>query len=513
MTVTQYTDADGDAYGDPNAPVATCGETVAGVVHNDADCDDANPAVNPQGDEGAVVCDGLDNDCDGLTDGGFRVPDDYALPSYAVGAARDGDVVCVAPGTYVDNVDFGGDDVVMLGTGGSAETVLQGAGGAGPVLSFDTREAAAATVRGFTITGGDDSAGAGVYIRGADPTLEDLVITGNVCTSPETSCSGTGLYAEDSEFTLTHAEVRENEASSTYTYYPYDYGAGVALVRGAPTLTDVVIADNEANFPANAYYGAAYGTGLYVNASDPDLESVVISGNTVRHNGSTTADGPGLYLYNARGWYQNVTVVDNVSLAYGSYGGGVYVDSYSTATFVNLVVANNVAGGGDTAYAAGGGVFIAYSMVTMENADIVGNLALGSVGAAGGGLYGYYYSNATFDNVSVADNAATLAGAPYGGAVAYDGTYPPSVMAFTYSNFWNNGDNAFQGTTSPVGVAEGVIEADPAYRDISGASATTWDLTLTRDSALVDAGDPDIDDADGTRSDIGSRGGPYGDAW
>ncbi len=508
----QYTDADGDTYGDPNSPVETCGESIAGVVHNDADCDDTNAAVNPMGNEDEVICDGLDNDCDGTADGGFRVPADYALPSYAVGAARDGDIVCVSPGTYVDNVDFGGDDVTLLGTGGAEATILQGVPGEGPVVSFDTRESAAAVIQGFTITGGDDPVGAGVYIRGADPTLLDLIITDNACGATDTSCYGVGIYAEESSFTLSNSVVSGNEAYSTNPYYPYDYGAGIALVRGTPTLTDVAISDNTINFPGNAYYGGGYGAGMYVSSSDPDVERVVISGNIIRHNGTTYGQGGGLFVYASRGWFQNVTVVDNASLATYAYGAGIFVDSYNTTTMVNLVSANNVTGGGDTTNAYGSGLFVAYSTLYLENADIVGNLATGSAFSGGGGFYGYYYSNASFDNVSVADNEALSAGVANGGAMAYDTSYPPSAMAFQYSSFSGNGEVPFLACTSPVGTNE-VIEGAPKYVDTSGASATTWDLSLGRGSTLVDVGDPDIDDADHSRSDIGSRGGPDGDNW
>ncbi len=40
-----------------------------------------------------------------------------------------------------------------------------------------------------------------------------------------------------------------------------------------------------------------------------------------------------------------------------------------------------------------------------------------------------------------------------------------------------------------------------------------WDLTLSADSALRDAGDPDLTDPDGTRSDIGAHGGPGAEGW
>lgn len=63
-----YADADGDGFGDANTPVsAPCDDGVpSGTVTDNTDCDDAAAAVNPTGVES---CDGVDNNCDGLTDG------------------------------------------------------------------------------------------------------------------------------------------------------------------------------------------------------------------------------------------------------------------------------------------------------------------------------------------------------------------------------------------------------------------------------------------------------------
>ncbi|MCB9744079.1 MAG: FG-GAP repeat protein [Alphaproteobacteria bacterium] len=61
-----WVDADGDGYGDPEAPVAVC--TVGEGLSLDArDCDDSDAAISPAG---AEACDGVDQDCDGVVDEG-----------------------------------------------------------------------------------------------------------------------------------------------------------------------------------------------------------------------------------------------------------------------------------------------------------------------------------------------------------------------------------------------------------------------------------------------------------
>ncbi|MCB9765525.1 MAG: putative metal-binding motif-containing protein [Alphaproteobacteria bacterium] len=69
LTLTAWVDADGDGYGDTARPQWVCALD-AGLSAVDGDCDDADPAVNPDAEE---VCDGVDNDCDGQTDEAGRI--------------------------------------------------------------------------------------------------------------------------------------------------------------------------------------------------------------------------------------------------------------------------------------------------------------------------------------------------------------------------------------------------------------------------------------------------------
>ena len=63
---TWYEDADGDGYGDPESTSTACGAPVDHVADG-TDCDDAAADVHP---DAAEVCgDGLDQDCDGTSNG------------------------------------------------------------------------------------------------------------------------------------------------------------------------------------------------------------------------------------------------------------------------------------------------------------------------------------------------------------------------------------------------------------------------------------------------------------
>ncbi len=475
-------DADGDGHG-------------AAV-----DCDDADPAIHPGANESDTPCDGVDNDCDGRIDGGFRVPDDYALPSEAVAAASGGDSVCVGPGTYVDNVRFGGKDIQLIGVAGAAATVLMGATGGGSVVRFEDHESADALLRGFTISGGEAESGAGIYVGDRTwPTLEQLVVADNICLA--SSCAGTGIYLDGAGEMV----VRDTIVTRNLQWSPSPQAAGM-LIYGHAALTDVEVSFNEITVtgPPEMDSDTVLGGAILV-VGIVTFTRVSIVGNRVdlTPRPETSVYGVGLHLDHTNGTFQNVVVADNVALCAGSLAGGVYMEN-SHASFTNVVIAGNqldcdgrIRGGfGAGAYLGG--------TVTMTNVDIVGNALTGDSPGDYGGLYTY---DAVLTNVSVADNAiATPLPGAAGAMPIYEG------VTILYSSFSNNGDDPFGGAPSPIGTS-GVIEGTPDYLDLTSASAAAWDLTLGPGSDLRDAGDPAILDADGTRSDIGSRGGPLGLDW
>ncbi len=63
--LTYYVDADSDGYGTSESVQATP-PGPPGYATNSLDCDDANASINPGAVE--VLGDGIDNDCDGITD-------------------------------------------------------------------------------------------------------------------------------------------------------------------------------------------------------------------------------------------------------------------------------------------------------------------------------------------------------------------------------------------------------------------------------------------------------------
>lgn len=63
---TWYADTDQDGYGNPADSIVSCYQP-SGYIDNSEDCDDTNADIHP----GAEICNGIDDDCDGIIDDGL----------------------------------------------------------------------------------------------------------------------------------------------------------------------------------------------------------------------------------------------------------------------------------------------------------------------------------------------------------------------------------------------------------------------------------------------------------
>ncbi len=228
---------------------------------------------------------------------------DFTAIQPAIEGAAAGDTVLVAPGIY-DSIDFEGKDLLVasnyLITGSHDDieaTVITPSNG-GSCVKFDNDETRSARLLGFTLRDGwgtyfiYDQAGGGVYIQGASPTLQRLVIT---------DCWG--------------------------------WGAGVFVYNGSPRLISLEIHNNlsEGVMPA--------GGGVYLEfASGSEILNCDI------HDNYSRSAGGGIAAESST----DLILRDNrIRRNKADYGGGVRLDYQCSAMFKdNLIVGNTAKSGG-----------------------------------------------------------------------------------------------------------------------------------------------------------------------
>lgn len=106
----------------------------------------------------------------------WNVPGDASTIQAGINLAAAADTVLVAPGTYSGggntNLNFGGVDLVLRSSGGSAVTTIA-CGSTSRGFLFTSGETIAARVEGFTIQSGNAVNGGGAFLENASPTFLD----------------------------------------------------------------------------------------------------------------------------------------------------------------------------------------------------------------------------------------------------------------------------------------------------------------------------------------------------
>lgn len=239
----------------------------------------------------------------------INIPADVESIQGGIELANDGDTVLVQPGTYVENINFKGKNIVVgsltLTTGDTSyisQTVIDGDSSAS-VVTFENGEDSTALLVGFILTNGK-----GNY---ADPGGQ-----GNYADY------GGAIYCNYSNFSMKYVTISGNVVSHEELG---SGGGGIFFLYSNPRIMNVTITGNTAAWDGGGF--ASY-------HSSPRLENVTINGNIAG------AHGGGICCYReSNPILVNVTISGN--LAY-NYGGGVYCYYNANPSLVNTILWNNM---------------------------------------------------------------------------------------------------------------------------------------------------------------------------
>jgi hypothetical protein len=315
-----------------------------------------------------------------------RVPADEPTVQAGIDAAPDGATICIAPGTYQENLAFDDRELHLVGAGPS-RTILDG-GGVGSVIDSDL---STFDVKGLTIRGGEAEIGGGMSLSGCYVTLTDVTLTANHAT-----ITGGAFYDSQGDVTLDHTRIVRNASDGS--------GGGLSFGEIRLNGADVVISGNTA---------AAGGGGIVGGRAAMWLERASIVGN---HAGQ---QGGGLSIDNVSGGLVASVIAGNTA---GTYGGGADLGGYGSNDFDNIAIVGNRAPEAAGAYVSTNGY-----QADFDNAIIAGNRA---DGGNTGGVWVGEYSYATFAYTDFWHNASDVGGIP--SPVGADGNLAVDPMFVAY---------------------------------------------------------------------------------
>jgi len=160
----------------------------------------------------------------------INVPTDYPTIQAAINAASPGDTVLVAPGTYVENLNFQGKDVDLQTQIGPGGTTLDGNGGTA------VRMGPGGSISGFTITNAKATFGAGVQVSGAGSRIGGNIFERN---TQEAGGFGAGIGGNAASPIIEGNLFRMNTCDAQFL------SAVVSFVnRSSPRIENNVFVDN-----------------------------------------------------------------------------------------------------------------------------------------------------------------------------------------------------------------------------------------------------------------------------
>jgi len=257
----------------------------------------------------------------------LQVPSQHKTIQAAIDAAKDGYIVLVGPGRYVENVDYKRKRIMVVSSAGPEVTIIDG-NDQGSAVSLER-----GILAGFTVTRGSQS---GVWVYG-DATIINNFIVNNKASS------GGGISTCDQPL-ITRNVITGNRAS----FEGGGIGAGSSTAN--PTIIGNIITGNTAGVEGGG-----------IGCRGPNVKILY---NEISQNTAGTLGGGIYFEKNALHLGSNL-ILENTSLG---HGGGIALD------FADLYCCNNTILG-NSAVKEGGGIYLPSSQGNVSNSILWDNKA------------------------------------------------------------------------------------------------------------------------------------------
>lgn len=474
----------------------------------------------------------------------IRIPYDYFKIQEGIDAAVNGDTVWVDLGTYFEGINFRGKNILVTSNyifdhnnQTIENTVIDGfylhGQDTASVVCFVSGEDTSAVLNGFTIKRGQgtrtapyDWYGGGIFCKNASPVISNnRVIENGFPMVWESGQWGGGIFVAETPYVkIVGNEISGNSVSSGGV----GSGGGIFCECDSALFLENVISDNLSLLLRIMFSGDAYAGGIYFSGHSIVLQDNVIENNTCL--GNRSAHGGGGYIRVDRYFLLqgNVISSNSISNSWGymeTEGAGLMLVGVGKGSISKNVVKGNYFEFGAYGTSGGGIKFVAKTADILSNrfenneesglrgtadtllisrnvvwADSVGiNCWADRMHLLNNTVVGTYEFGI---NAGVNANPETIpevrnnivVNCQSGPGIKGGGAYPPQLY---YNDVWNNAGGNYQGLEP----GEFDIHEDPLFVD-----PERGDFRLTEESPCIDAGDPDpqYNDPDGSRNDIGS---------
>ena len=231
----------------------------------------------------------------------ITVPHEYPTIQEGIDVAENGDTVLVSPGTYVENINFNGKNIIVgslflttQDTSYISQTIIDGSNpshpDSGSVVLFVNGENSYAMISGFKIQNGSGTrgieneynfVGGGIAAHLSSPIIENLIVENNSCDV------GGGIYCQEANPMIRNLIIKINFAEG---------GGGISLRNGSqPVIKNSTICNNQADYGGGAIRA--------LQGSNFLLKNCLIYNNISGHGI--------IYLWNSSMDMTNTTMISN----------------------------------------------------------------------------------------------------------------------------------------------------------------------------------------------------------